>query len=82
MARLFYKLVILVSFILIPISSIFGQDTFSDTFSSVSYGNNDGTQNFSGNWNESGDDNSPSGGYIRITANELRFRGVYINTYL
>ena len=49
------------------------QDTFSDTFGSVSYSNNDGSQNWAGNWVETNDNNSPSNGRIRITGNELRF---------
>jgi hypothetical protein len=49
------------------------QETYSDFFSSVSYSNNNGTQNWSGNWAESNDDNDPSNGRIRITGNELRF---------
>ena len=51
----------------------FGQNTYSDTFSSVSYSNNNGNTNFSTNWIETSDDNSASGGRIRITGNELRF---------
>lgn len=58
---------------LVPVA-IFGQETFRDNFGSTSYANNDGTQNFSANWNENSDDNSPSGGRIRITSNQLRFR--------
>lgn len=53
------------------------QDTFYDTFSSVSYSNNNGTQNWSTNWIESGDDNSPSAGYIRITGSQLRFSYIW-----
>ncbi|EAR01270.1 immunoglobulin domain-containing protein [Maribacter sp. HTCC2170] len=53
--------------------SFFGQDTYSDTFSSVSYSNNNGNTNFATNWIESNDDNSASNGRIRITGNELRF---------
>lgn len=58
----------------------FGQNTYSDTFSSVSYSNNDGIPigtNFSTSWTESGDDSSASGGYIRITGNELRFSYIW-----
>jgi hypothetical protein len=50
------------------------QETFQDTFGTVSYSNNDGTQNWSSDWVESNDDNSPSSGYIRITGNEVRFQ--------
>ena len=56
------------------------QDTFSDTFSSVSYSNNDGTQNFTSNWSESNDDGSSSSGNIRITGNELRFEDISISS--
>ncbi|MEM1257971.1 MAG: hypothetical protein AAGH81_05540 [Bacteroidota bacterium] len=52
------------------------QNTFSDAFSAVSYTNNDGTQNFSGNWTEINDGNSPSTGRIRITGNRLRFNDI------
>ncbi len=49
------------------------QETYSDTFSSVSYSNNNGTQNWSGNWVEYNDNNSASNGYIRITGGQLYF---------
>lgn len=53
-----------------------GQETFRDNFSSVSYANNDGSQNFSGNWVEVSDDNSPSNGRIRVSSNQLRFNNL------
>ena len=53
-----------------------GQETFLDRFNNTSYSNNNGTQNFSTNWIEINDDNSPSNGDIRITNNQLRFRGL------
>ena len=53
---------------------MFGQQTYLDNFNSVSYSNNNGTNNFSSNWTESNDDNSSSGGNIRINSNTLRFR--------
>ncbi|WP_245615888.1 Calx-beta domain-containing protein [Flagellimonas lutaonensis] len=71
---------IFVLFFLLTISIANAQDTYYDTFSSVSYSNNDGTQNWSTNWIESGDDNSPSGGYIRITGNQLRFAYIWTET--
>ncbi len=49
-----------------------GCETFSDKFNSVSYSNQDGTVYWLGNWIESNDNNSPSGGEIQITGNELR----------
>ncbi|MDX1431229.1 MAG: C25 family cysteine peptidase [Gammaproteobacteria bacterium] len=49
--------------------SLIGATSFRDEFGSVSYGNNDGTQNWSTNWLETGsNDNggSPSGGDVQI----------------
>lgn len=53
--------------------TIKAQETYSDSFSSVSYSNNNGTQNWSGSWVESNDNNSASNGYIRITGGQLYF---------
>lgn len=58
------------------LSGVRAQETYRDTFSSVSYSNNNGTQNFSTNWNESGDDNSPFGGRIAVNSNQLRFQNM------
>ncbi len=41
-------------------------ETFKDTFSTVSYGNNDGTLSFSTDWIETGDDGSPDSGTFSI----------------
>lgn len=57
--------------------TISAQETYSDTFSSVSYANNDGTQNWSTNWQEFNDNNNPANGYIRVTNNELRFAYIW-----
>lgn len=48
-------------------------DTFVDNFSSASFGNNDGTQNWSANWIESFDDGSASdiNGRVFISGGEL-----------
>ena len=64
----------LLAFLLLSVSSSFGQDTFRDNFSSRSYSNNDGNTNFSTNWIETNDNNNPNNGRIRITGNQLRFR--------
>ncbi|SNZ02008.1 hypothetical protein [Flagellimonas pacifica] len=62
-------------------TAVAAQETFYDTFSSVSYSNSNGTQNWATTpWNESGDDNSASSGYIRITGNELRFSYIWTET--
>lgn len=55
----------------------FAQQTYRDNFSSVSYSNNDGNTNFASNWIESGDNNSASNGYIRVTGNRLRLHYLY-----
>ncbi len=57
-------------------SSMWGQDTFRDNFSSTSYSNNDGTQNFATSWDETGDDDNPSSGRIEIVGNELEFNNI------
>ncbi|MCP4975017.1 MAG: sodium:calcium exchanger [Maribacter sp.] len=55
---------------------VMAQDTFSDTFSSVSYANNNGSLNFATNWVETNETTSPSGGRILINSNQLRFRNL------
>ncbi len=57
----------------------YGQQTYRDNFSSVSYSNNDGTNNFSTDWNETNDNNNPNSARIRITGNELRFEDISVN---
>ncbi|MCK0162172.1 hypothetical protein [Allomuricauda sp. F6463D] len=53
--------------------AITAQDTYSDTFSAISYTNNDGTENWSTNWLEYNDNNSASNGYIRVSGDQLFF---------
>ena len=53
--------------------------TFSDTFSNVSYGNQDGTNLWSSDWVETGDDGSASSGDIQITGGELRLQNKKID---
>jgi len=60
--------------IVLSVTTALGQETYLDTFGSTSYANNDGSQNFSSNWLEQNDDNSPFGGRITITGGRLRFR--------
>ncbi|MCA0960455.1 hypothetical protein LCL86_15490 [Muricauda ruestringensis] len=67
-------LIIMVTFFSL---TIFAQDTFSDTFSNVSYANNDGTQSWTTDWLEFNDNNNPANGYISINNNELRFRYIW-----
>ena len=71
--KLFFILSLFVSL------NIQAQDTFADTFGAVSYSNNDGSQNWAGNWIETNDNNSASNGYIMVRNPEfdLRFRYIW-----
>ncbi|MDO1511840.1 Calx-beta domain-containing protein [Maribacter confluentis] len=60
--------------LLLSATSLYAQETYLDTFTSTSYGINEGTQNFSSNWIEQNDGNEAWGGSIRITGGRLRFR--------
>lgn len=53
-----------------------GQETYIDNFSSASYSNNNGTQNFSSDWDETNDDDDPTSGRIEINSNQLRFQNL------
>jgi len=54
-------------------------NTVRDDFGTASYSNNNGTQNWSTSWSETGDDGSPTAGSIYITGGTLRFRDVGTN---
>ncbi|MBU2947305.1 right-handed parallel beta-helix repeat-containing protein [Zobellia uliginosa] len=57
------------------------QETYLDSFSSVSYSNNNGSSNFSTNWIETGDtDNGPASQYIRISSNRMELYWIYGET--
>ena len=60
-------------FIVVCSSVINGQQTYFDNFNNSSYSNNNGTQNFSGNWTERNDNNSANSGKISINSNQLTF---------
>ncbi|SHK85665.1 CUB domain-containing protein [Maribacter aquivivus] len=62
--------------VLLCATSFYAQETYLDTFTSTFYGNNEGTQNFSSDWFESGDDGNAWGGRIQITGGRLRFRNL------
>lgn len=47
-------------------------ESVRDDFSNASYSNNGGTINWSTDWIETNDDDTPTGGAIRITGGELR----------
>ncbi len=78
--RLFNKQGLLIAACLFLLCSFLipahGQVTYSDTFSSVSYTNNDGTANFAAGWTETNETTSPSGGRIQINSNQLRFQNL------
>lgn len=64
-------------FIFLMISTgFYAQETYLDTFTSTFYGSNEGTQNFSSDWIEIGDDGNAWGGRIQITGGQLRFRNI------
>lgn len=50
-------------------------ETVLDTFSVKSYGNQDGTAEWSGNWQEYNDDDSPTSGDVVVNQDALRFKG-------
>ncbi len=55
-------------------AGVTGGDTYADNFGTAAYNNNDGSQNFGGNWTETGDDGSATTttGKIFITGGVLR----------
>ncbi|MDH3220457.1 MAG: immune inhibitor A [Gammaproteobacteria bacterium] len=50
-------------------------ETFRDEFINPAYNNQDGSFNWSANWNEVGDDGTAAGGDILIASSSIRFRG-------
>jgi hypothetical protein len=70
----FYRYKILLFFVIGISTTMFSQETFRDNFGSVSYSNNDGTQNWSTDWVETGDtDLGPTNTFIEINNNRLNF---------
>ena len=51
-----------------------GSQTVRDEFEVRSYANNNGTQPWSGNWIETGDDNKPDGGSLKIDHGYLQIK--------
>ena len=45
-----------------------------DDFNTAAYGNNNGTQSWSGNWIESSDDNTPGNGNVKIASGTLQLK--------
>lgn len=67
------QLIIIVT-LLVTCHVVRGQETFRDNFGNVSYSNNNGTQNWTTDWEESGDTNlGPNGDYIYINSGRLNF---------
>ena len=49
-------------------------ETYRDNFNSTSYGNHDGSMNWSGNWVETNDNGSANSGDIQISGNRLEIK--------
>ena len=45
-------------------------ESFRDTFRVISFSGNDGTQNWSGSWQESGENDGPTSGALRVTSSD------------
>ncbi|UOB16879.1 beta strand repeat-containing protein [Abyssalbus ytuae] len=61
---------------LIVMQESYSQETFGDDFETVSYGNNTGTLNFTGDWIEVNETTNSTTGKITITSNQLRLQGL------
>ena len=76
-----YRTYLYLVFFFLFFNNLAGQENYLDRFNNVSYSNNNGSQNFSGNWIETGDtDNGPNNQYIRITGNRLMLYYLYSET--
>ncbi|AYN67048.1 sodium:calcium exchanger [Euzebyella marina] len=76
-----YRTYLYLVFFFLFYTNLAGQENYLDRFNNVSYSNNNGSQNFSGNWIETGDtDNGPNNQYIRITGNRLMLYYLYSET--
>ncbi|MGB3151335.1 MAG: C-type lectin domain-containing protein [Maribacter sp.] len=70
----------IITFLLFIISCFTrGQDTFADNFDVRSYSNNDGSENFSGTWQETGENNNSNSGRIQIDNNASNSRLRFTN---
>jgi uncharacterized repeat protein (TIGR01451 family) len=56
-----------------------GTQTVRDEFTTVSYSNNDGTQSWAGDWDETNDDDDPAGGYIQVVSGRLQCQQLLSN---
>ncbi|GAA4108436.1 hypothetical protein GCM10022393_04530 [Aquimarina addita] len=69
------QLLIIPLIVLLPFSTIFGQDIYQDNFNGgANYANSSGITNWPTSWVESGEGTNANGGKIRINNNQLRFR--------
>ncbi|MDC6406125.1 MULTISPECIES: C-type lectin domain-containing protein [Maribacter] len=69
-------LIVLLVFTVIGIHSMYGQETYLDTFSAFSYSGNEGSMSFAGGWSETGEANDPGSGRIQIDGQRLRFQNL------
>ncbi|BBF93794.1 Hint domain-containing protein [Blastochloris tepida] len=56
-----------------PVNLFSNTHTNADDFAGGGYGANSGTENWAGNWTESGEQTSTTGGWIQVSGGELRF---------
>ena len=54
-------------------------ETFRDEFNAISYSGNDGSQNWSGDWQEINDDGRVNRGYIRVRSSRRYGQALYIS---
>jgi len=71
-----FKKSLILTYFLFCYSIGFCQDTFIDNFNTVSYANNNGTQNFGTNWVENGETTNASAGNVQVNSNQLRFQNL------
>ncbi|WP_299441725.1 Calx-beta domain-containing protein [uncultured Aquimarina sp.] len=63
--NIYYVLLVLLT--ALPNISVFGQDTYLDSFGTSAYNNSDGNQPWTTSWVETGDDGLPGGGNIFVS---------------
>lgn len=79
--RFFFKVLLCFGVICLSSHWMAAQETYRDNFSSVNYGNNNGSSNFSTDWIETGDTNAgPTSQYILISGNRLELYYLYSET--
>lgn len=70
------RIVSLVVLLLFAAKSLCGQDTYGDNFQTALYSNDDGSEDFSADWVETGEGTNPNSGRIQIRNDQLRFQNL------